>query len=419
MQEGADVDPLNSMRDIRFAATLTLIGLYCGLALWKQVSIRQEIARDRTSVVVVSGETLFFLNVFFVASFYVWLLQFGIRRYLIPLEVLSPVVIVALIHQIFPVPWRGIIWITVALVLICFGRPLFHREAPPAGESYFGAKELAAPYNNTRTTFLMTNGWEPASYIIPEFSPDNRFIHLGADFSILPGTRFGKIAQDYIDNAPGRLKMISNTPGMDRITLSRLGLRPTGNCSSGRTVADIFYICDLERAPPSEEAAAAPLHLNEVVDFRDTGGGWVFEQNGPCWSLNEAWRVWATPAGAPWCSLLLFRWDEEQTDDLELNAMVHAFIPSKSSSAKNVTVELNDRIVGTWNFTDSTESVRSLVISKALMHTGTNTLKFRYEHPNSPQEAGSDTNDDRKLSFGLRWLSITHVTANGVGGFNP
>lgn len=237
---------------------------------------------------------------------------------------------------------------------------------------------------------------------------------MGANLQVEPGTPYGRIAQNDIDNAPGPLKMITNIPGMDLITLARFGLRPTGRCSVGRTVVDVIHICDLERAPPSQESAAAPLHLDQAVSFSETGAGWAFEQNGSCWSRNDSWGVLATPTGAPWCSLLLFRWDDGQATDLQFNVMMHAVIPTKGSGTRTVKVELNGKALGSWSFTDSAPSMRSVLIAKELIHPGTNVLRFSDGHPVSPGKARADGTDDDKLSFGLHWMSMTEARETGL-----
>jgi hypothetical protein len=197
--------------------------------------------------------------------------------------------------ELFGIRLATALWGAVVVFCLSFATFGFHDEIPRDGNSYFRTEELASPYNNSGTTFLMTNGWKPMSYVIPAFSPDNRFIHLGADMPIKPGTPFGRLARRYIDEAKGPIKMITNIPGEARVILAQFGLALTGQCSWSHTAFDVIYVCDLDRRPASDDPAAAQIRLNEEVNFALSANGWVFEQNGSCWSWNEDWGVWATP----------------------------------------------------------------------------------------------------------------------------
>jgi hypothetical protein len=256
----------------------------------------------------------------------------------------------------------------------------------------------------------MVSGWEPLSYLIPEFSLDNRFIQLGGDLPVQPGTPFGRIAQTYIDKAPGALKAISNIPitDGDRITLSRFGLSLSGLCSKGTTAAHTIHICDLERVPPSDSAAAAPLRLGEKVDFRRDGNAWIYESFPGCWSSDwvEPWGTWAT-SDAPWCSRFVFRLPDDLVSDLRMSAMVRAFIPPNPTDRQEVTVEINGKRIGVWIFNSAAPSLQTLTIPKDFLSPKANVLVFRNQHAVSQNDAKILPGDNRKLNVGFEWLMIS------------
>jgi len=94
--------------------------------------------------------------------------------------------------------------------------------------------------------------------------------------------------------------------------------------------------------------------------------------------------------------------------------MMHAVIPTKGSGTRTVKVELNGKALGSWSFTDSAPSMRSVLIAKELIHPGTNVLRFSDGHPVSPGKARADGTDDDKLSFGLHWMSMTEARETGL-----
>ncbi len=402
-----DPDPFNSASDVRYALTFVLLFIAVGAAIARRLTRnRVAVATIERETPMVANEGLVLLSIFFIVGFYCWAAQFGIRRYLAPIEMLAPVLSTLLICRVFAGYARIVNLALFAFLAISVQTLLFQREGT-VRHRYFADKREFAKYNNSHTTFIMTNGWAPLSYVIPLFSRDNRFIHLVGDFPMEPSSPFGRIAARDIDDARGPIEMIANIAGIGRDLLLQCGLLPTGECEMHTTVVDIVRICDLERTTASSQPAATPLALDEPVDFRLGARGWIYEMNEDCWSKNEDWGVWALPKGAPWCSLLLFRWDGPSADRLALHATVHAYRPLPSKAPKQIAVRLNDRPIGVWSLDDERTTTLNLPLPPGALRPGANWLRFTDEGAISPSEAGVDPGDHRQLSFGLHrlWFS--------------
>jgi hypothetical protein len=278
---------------------------------------------------------------------------------------------------------------------------------PSKDGTYFGTRELTAPYERSNTTFVIAAGSEPLSYIIPDFSPDNRFIRLSGDLPVEPGTPLGEIAHEAIARSSGPVKAITNIPitDSDRITLSKFGLSLAGKCAVSDTVVHTVHVCDLDRVPSSDKTAAAPLQLNATIDFRRNGNGWIYEDNPDCWSdWLEDWGTWAT-GGISDCSSLDLRLQANVQNDLTLTAMTRGFVPD-ATKPQQVAVFMNDKEIGVWTFSDSNASLRRLVIPKSSIAPESNYLRFSNPNAISRNDAGVQLGDNRKLAVGFEWLKI-------------
>ncbi|MEJ2008457.1 MAG: glycosyltransferase 87 family protein [Acidobacteriota bacterium] len=134
--------------------------------------------RDKYQVLFYPFHTFFV--VFFVLSYVIWQHMFSIYRYIVPLELLSPVFIILVMRYIFP---SGRILFRVSLgifvVMILTMSPMNWGRVPWT-ESYFGVK-LPALTNIADATVIMADN-EPLSYIIPSFPERTRFVSVKNNF---------------------------------------------------------------------------------------------------------------------------------------------------------------------------------------------------------------------------------------------
>ncbi|MEA1677075.1 hypothetical protein [Nitrospirillum sp. BR 11163] len=172
-------------RDYRVLAAyvvLLLTGLMV-LARW----LRGQFAAEGPPVVDTSGPARArrYLLLAGSLSYLVWLKLFAIYRYLIPLEMLAPVLILAAV-ALWPAPARarGIITAVLLLLLAATGQSGTWARVP-WGDRPFGAKvsEVQAPVlpRPDHTVILMT-GYAPTSFLIPGFPPQIPFLRVQSYF---------------------------------------------------------------------------------------------------------------------------------------------------------------------------------------------------------------------------------------------
>jgi hypothetical protein len=126
------------------------------------------VARPR-SVPLVAPPATRILFIFAAGSYAAWLTLFAVYRYLLGLEMLAPLLILATLDF---VPWaprrRLAAAATILLVAALFGRYNFDNRAPVT-DPYVQAHGLAFP--NPPDTLLLMTGDEPMAYLIPSLPP--------------------------------------------------------------------------------------------------------------------------------------------------------------------------------------------------------------------------------------------------------
>jgi hypothetical protein len=122
------------------------------------------------------------LAIFFLVSFLLWTAQYSIFRYLVPLELVSGALIVAILVAILRAPARIPVTIMAAIALIGT------TSVPDWWRIDFGRQwfEIAMPPIDRDPLVLLTSD-APMSYVLPSFPKDARF--LGIDNSISDARR--------------------------------------------------------------------------------------------------------------------------------------------------------------------------------------------------------------------------------------
>ncbi len=164
-------------RDIHIAVAYVLIPL-AALASLPPLASRFNLAsRSRRPAHWIVDPLLARMLLVFAAGTYVaWLILFAIYRYLIPLEMLSPIVIVAAI-SLLPLPRKAAIG-AAAAVLAAAQAFAWKGDEPRFG--WAGQYvEVATPVisDPARALVLMTET-APMAYVIPSFPPETRFLRI-------------------------------------------------------------------------------------------------------------------------------------------------------------------------------------------------------------------------------------------------
>lgn len=119
------------------------------------------------------------LCIFIWVSYLIWLKTFAIYRYLICVELLSPIAFVALVGS-FGKSKTVHGWLMAALLLMAFSvqAPAWGRL--PWGDSFFGTQtpSLAKPENS----LVLISSTNPLAYLIPSFPSAVRFIRIESNF---------------------------------------------------------------------------------------------------------------------------------------------------------------------------------------------------------------------------------------------
>jgi len=115
-----------------------------------------------------------YLIAFFICSYIIWMLQFSIYRYLIPLELLAPVCILVILDRIIS---RKKMVFLVLLMLAIFGLFIYQ-------PSNWERSDWSDPYIEMESSMSISDeeilvimlGYEPTAYVIPDFPDSYRFI---------------------------------------------------------------------------------------------------------------------------------------------------------------------------------------------------------------------------------------------------
>lgn len=172
---------------------------------------------------------------FAIAAYVSWLLVFGIYRYITPLEMLGPLLIVASIG-LLPLGRLKVPAIAAALIAVVALTTLYKGNRAPFADAMIEV-QLPAIERPGETLALMT-GFEPMAYVIPFFSPEIAFLRVQG-FLVSPKTDepFLRRMTTKIDAhlAAGGDLFVLFIPGEARLgaeALTALGLQRTPDCAT-------------------------------------------------------------------------------------------------------------------------------------------------------------------------------------------
>jgi hypothetical protein len=241
--------PTNELpfREPRFAYAAVLVPVAMAVALVGRVRNRRvESASDRGA----EARNFWLTTMFFVLSFAVWMKQFAVQRYALPLELLSGVVVVLSLETI----WRrsrATVAVLLLLVLFALGwtRPP-DWERLPYGPDWFGV-ETAEP--SAGPVLYVMLSWRPMSYVIPFLRRDNQYVRLGGNMPLEPEMPLGQRAIALLGAHRGPIRTLALEPieAPELARLKRFGLSPQeDSCTTFRSRIDTFTTCALAREQP-------------------------------------------------------------------------------------------------------------------------------------------------------------------------
>jgi hypothetical protein len=139
--------------------------------------IRRSAAAKRPG----SDETARYLFVFGLLSYLIWLMLFGIYRYLIILEMLAPIGIWWLWHRLFGKQSFFLKGAFACMLFLLFSTHPGNWERVSWGSDYFGVP--VPRMEDPDHTLVLMAGTEPMAYVIPFFPKSVRFLRIQSYFT--------------------------------------------------------------------------------------------------------------------------------------------------------------------------------------------------------------------------------------------
>jgi hypothetical protein len=235
-------------REPRFAFVAALLPLAVVVAL-----LRSKRAPADGHEAVTQSQDFWLLVLFFVFSFAIWLKQFGIQRYALPLELLTGLIVFISLERVLGYKREVMAVLGImAVFAILWTRPP-DWERMPYGDKWFGVEPVQSP---APTLYVMMSG-RPMAYIVPYFPPEDRYIRLGGNMPLEPGTLLGKRALEIIRQHTGPIRTLTLDPieEPERARLERFGLTSAkDSCTTFHSRMDTFLTCSVTRTQPSTAA---------------------------------------------------------------------------------------------------------------------------------------------------------------------
>jgi hypothetical protein len=237
-----------SFRDPRFAFVAALLPL---AIVAVTVSRTSTVPRTEARIEI---RRFWLLMLFFGFSFIIWLKEFGIQRYALPLELLTGVVLFNSLEQILSnARARITVLALLTLFAVLWTRPA-DWEHVPYGDNWFGF--TPPPRSEPSTLFVMLS-WRPTSYVVPYLPQNDQYVRLGGNMPLEPGTPLGQRELAIIQQHTGPIKTLTleeKLDGPERARLERFGLTVAeDSCTTFRSRMDTFRTCTavrLKTAPP-------------------------------------------------------------------------------------------------------------------------------------------------------------------------
>lgn len=186
-------------------------------------------------------------------AYVAWLKFFGVFRYLAPLEMLAPLLILLLADRLAMTRWlHGAALGGIAAALLLTTQPPSWGRAPWA-ESYFGVK--APPIPDPANTMILIAGAEPLGYVVPFFPKEIPFLRIEGWFvgPTAPPNRHIDTMRARIDAHAGPIyALFRNYEGLrmeDALKPFGLALRRGGGCVPLKPHIDIVPKETLEFCP--------------------------------------------------------------------------------------------------------------------------------------------------------------------------
>lgn len=231
-------------REPRFAFLVALLPLaICAMLPDRRTSERPGSDSD-AAVPATAPRDFWLIGLFFLFSYAIWLKQFGIQRYALPLELLTGLLALVCLERLLQTSRRTVLALgMLAAFALVWTRPP-DWERVPYGDDWFGF--VGVDRSGPATLYLLMS-WRPTAYAIPAFQPEDTFVRLSGNMPLEPGTALGNLALDRIRAHRGPIRTLAMEPlsETERGRLARFGMRLVvpESCKEFRSTKDMFQTC--------------------------------------------------------------------------------------------------------------------------------------------------------------------------------
>jgi hypothetical protein len=194
---------------------------------------------------------LVFLLPFCTTAYLIWITKFGIYRYLMAIELLTPVIILLCIAYLYPhrkpVLIATLVIFTIMTVTV---RPMDWWRAGWT-DNYFGIDTKALQRYENSTIVLW--GDEGTGFVVPHFPASTRFVRLRSNMGVSEGTIMRKNARTFIADTPENSLYILRTdlnlraPDVHEDLAKENLAIDDSNCQPFPTKVEKFAICSLKK----------------------------------------------------------------------------------------------------------------------------------------------------------------------------
>jgi hypothetical protein len=199
-----------------------------------------------------------FLLPFYITAYCIWLIKFSIYRYLIVLELITPILILLIVAYFYP-KRNPVLLVTLGIFVLILAtvKPLDWWRIPWS-DNYFSIDRQALVQYQDDVIVLW--GGEPVGYVVPYFPSNTRFLRITGNFGLSPHTKMSKIAEEIIDKTPESslylLEVNFELKELDREKSKQAALElrklviVRNNCQLFITAIEKYSICKLRKISP-------------------------------------------------------------------------------------------------------------------------------------------------------------------------
>ncbi|MBD2623964.1 DUF2029 domain-containing protein [Microcystis flos-aquae FACHB-1344] len=183
-------------KESRFAIAYILIVILLGFILYRYGN--KKLTFPVNNLIYTSN--LSFLLPFYLTAYLIWLMKFSIYRYLIVLELITPILIILIVVYFYP-KRNPVLLVNLGIFVLILAtvKPLDWWRIPWS-DNYFSIDRQALVQYQDDVIVLW--GGEPVGYVVPYFSSNTRFLRITGNFGLSPHTKMSKIAEEIIDKTP-------------------------------------------------------------------------------------------------------------------------------------------------------------------------------------------------------------------------